>query len=323
MRDAPIFEARGLASPAFGRLDREVLSLFSAPVRSGVLDYLRADPKLVCTLQEIRLRKGRAICLVGPGADALIQPVAGKGDIDKTLALITDCSYYALEAQLCGGYITIPGGHRIGLSGRAVTWADGAVRLREISGFCFRIAREVKGSGDKVIRRLVGPNGRIRSTLIVSPPGCGKTTLLRDLCRLAGEGVPGCGLFPSQVGIVDERSEIAACHDGVPQHDVGPRADILDRIPKATGMMMIQRSMGPDVIATDEVGSEEDAIAIATVLSGGAAVLATCHGQDPSQVRRQPHSRWLMDKGYFERVVVLSRRAGPGTVEYAGEVPLP
>ncbi len=304
------------------RLDRQVLSLFSTSVRSGLLEHFTTHLDSVSAVQEIRLRKGRPICIVAPGGDCLLLSSVSQDDIDKTLSLITDCSYYALENELANGYITIPGGHRVGLSGQAATWADGSIRIREVSGFCFRIAREVKGTAEKVIRHLMGPqpSGRLASTLIISPPGCGKTTLLRDLCRLAGEGAPQVGLRPSQVGIVDERSEIAACHRGVPQHDVGPRADILDRCPKARGMMMLQRSMGPDVIATDEIGSEEDARAVAAVLSGGASVLATCHGENLLQVKRQPHSAWLIDKGYFQKAVVLSRRRGPGTVEYAGEI---
>ncbi len=311
-----------VANAVLERLDRQVLSLFSGPVRSGLLNYFESRPDAASTVQEVRLRKGRPLCIVTPGGDCLISPSVSQEDIEKTLSLITDCSYYALENELANGYITIPGGHRVGLSGQAATWADGSFRIREVTGFCFRIAREVKGVADKVVRQLMGPpgSGRLASTLIVSPPGCGKTTLLRDLCRLAGEGVSHIGLRPSQVGIVDERSEIAACHRGVPQHDVGPRADVLDRCPKARGMMMLQRSMGPDVIATDEIGSEEDARAVAAVLSGGASVLATCHGENLLQVKKQPHSAWLIDKGYFQKAVVLSRRRGPGTVEYVGEV---
>ncbi|HHW27820.1 MAG TPA: stage III sporulation protein AA [Firmicutes bacterium] len=310
-----------LAAAELDRLDRQVLSLFSPSVRSGLLDYFARRPDAALTVQEIRLRKGRPVSIVRPDGDSLIQPLVTQDDIDKTLSLITDCSYYALENELANGYITVPGGHRVGLTGQTAVWADGSIRIREVSGFCFRVAREVKGVAERIIRHLMGPwPGRLASTLIISPPGCGKTTLLRDLCRLAGEGVPEIGLRPAQVGIVDERSEIAACHRGVPQHDVGPRADVLDRCPKARGMMMLQRSMGPGVIATDEIGSEEDARAVAAVLAGGASVLATCHGRDILQVKKQPHSAWLIEKGYFQKAVVLSRRLGPGTVEYVGDV---
>lgn len=247
--------------------------------------------------------------------------VVTKEEIEHTLSLVSDCSYYALESEFANGYITIPGGHRVGLSGQAAVWADGTVRIREVSGLCFRIARAVRGAGALLARELAGPRGRLASTLIVSPPGAGKTTLLRDLCRISGEGMPEAGIAPSQVGIVDERSEIAACYGGVPQHDVGPRADVLDRCPKARGIMMVLRAMGPEVIATDEIGGEDDAKAVAAAISGGAVVLATCHGDSLEQVRKRPYSRWLTSEGYFDKAVVLSKRRGPGTVEYVGDMP--
>ncbi|MGI6642697.1 MAG: stage III sporulation protein AA [Bacillota bacterium] len=303
-------------------LDRDILSLFSARVRGLLKAHFASRPAKVSTVMEIRLRKGLPISVVDPEGDTLLNsdPPVCDSDIEKTLALVTDSSYYALENEFANGYITIPGGHRVGLTGQVVTWGDGTVRLREVSGFNFRIAREVKGAGEKLVPKLIGKSGRLVSTLIISPPGCGKTTLLRDLCRISGQGAPELGLRPSQVGIVDERSEIAACFRGVPQHDVGPRADVLDRCPKARGIMMLLRSMGPDLIVTDEIGSQEDAQAVAVALAGGASVLATCHGDDLEQVRKRPYSAWVVERGYFQKAVVLSRRLGPGTLEYVGEM---
>ena len=222
----------------------------------------------------------QAVCAVLPARDILFDGsgpsvprlIATGEEIGRTLSLVSDCSYYALESEFANGYITIPGGHRVGLTGQAAVWADGTVRIRDVSGLSFRIARAVKGAGARLARELAGPYGRLASTLIVSPPGAGKTTLLRDLCRISGEGMPEAGIRPSQVGIVDERSEIAACYGGIPQHDVGPRADVLDRCPKARGIMMVMRSMGPEVIATDELGGEEDARAVAAAISGSAVV---------------------------------------------------
>lgn len=284
--------------------------------------WRRLHPAEAGLITEIRVRASFPACLVFPGGDALIDgsaAAATREDLSKTLALVSDCSYYALESEFANGYVTIPGGHRVGLSGQVSVWPDGCIRLREVSGLNIRVAREVRGAGDRVAARLAGTRGRLRSTLVISPPGCGKTTLLRDLCRISSEGHRQAGIIPCQVGIVDERSEIAACYLGVPQHDVGPRADVLDRCPKAKGIMMLLRSMGPDVIATDEIGSDEDARAVATALSAGASVLATCHGESVEQVKRRPYSSWLVSSGYFERVVVLSRRNGPGTVEFVGE----
>ncbi len=298
--------------------------MFSRRIRTLLTAYFSSDPRRLSTISEIRLRKGFPVCAVGSRGDTLFvgdkYPTVTHEDIDKTLALVTDSSYYALENEFANGYITIPGGHRVGLAGQVAAWADGSLRLREISGLNFRIARQVKGAGEKLIPALLGESGLLTSTLIVSPPGCGKTTLLRDLCRISAWGAPGLGLRPGQIGVVDERSEIAACFRGIPQHDVGPRTDILDRCPKAKGMMMLLRSMGPDLVFTDEIGSDEDARAVAAVLAGGAGVLATCHGKDLSQIEKRPHTAWLLQKGYFEKAVVLSKREGPGTVEYVGEM---
>lgn len=319
--------------PADGQPDRdpvdaEVVPLFTPKVQSCVVEWLRGHPQEARTVTEIRLRAGLPVCIRYSGSDALLDGTNGSPkafvsleDIQKTLSFVSDCSYYALESEFANGYITIPGGHRVGLSGQVAVWPDGSVRIREVSGMSFRIARAIPGVGESVAAKLAGSTGRLPSTLIISPPGGGKTTLLRDLCRIAGEGLPSSGIAPGEVGVVDERSEIAACYMGIPQHDLGPRVSVLDRCPKAKGMIMLIRSMSPDVVATDEIGSEEDSIAVANALSAGASVLATCHGESADHVRRRPASSWLLSKGYFERIVVLSRRLGPGTVEYVGEPP--
>jgi stage III sporulation protein AA len=293
-----------------------------------VTEWLARNPVPAASVEEIRLRAGYPVCVVYLGTDALLEEdgagdgrpgaAVARAEVEKTLSLVSDCSYYALESEFANGYVTIPGGHRVGLSGQVAVWPDGTIRIREVSGLNFRVARAVRGAGERLAPLLANRNGRLCSTLIVSPPGCGKTTLLRDLCRISSEGLVSAGIRPCQVGVVDERSEIAACYLGVPQHDLGPRVDVLDRCPKARGIIMLLRSMGPGVIATDEIGGEEDARAVATALSGGASVLATCHGEDVDQVRRRPYSSWMLSSGYFDRVVVLSRRKGPGTVEYVG-----
>lgn len=300
-------------------LECDVLPLFPGRLQKLVRDWLSKHPAEASTVAEVRLRAGCPVCIVYLGTDALLSGGAvTRDEIEKTLSLVSNCSYYALENEFSNGYITIPGGHRVGLVGQVAVWPDGSVRIREVGGMSFRVARAVRGAGERLASRLAGGSGRLLSTLIISPPGCGKTTLLRDLCRISAEGYAPAGLLPSQVGIVDERSEIAACYSGVPQHDLGLRVDVLDRCPKAKGIMMLLRSMGPGVIATDEIGSDEDARAVATALSAGASMLATCHGESVDGVKRRPHSSWLVSSGYFERAVVLSRRKGPGTVEYAG-----
>jgi stage III sporulation protein AA len=289
-------------------------------VQKAITEFFFACPGREEYLEEIRVRKNLPLCLVLQNTDVLLDMVASSDDIERTLALVTDCSYYSLENEFAQGYITVPGGHRVGLAGRLAYWDGSEVKLRDISGFNFRLARQVKGPAEKILPYIVNDDGRLMSTLVISPPRCGKTTLLRDICRCASEGSPAGKVRPMQVGIVDERSEIAACFGGVPQYDLGPRVDVLDRCPKAKGMMLLLRAMGPDVIVTDEIGGEEDAKAVASVLSGGAAVLASCHGTGMEDIGKKPLTSWLLSKGFFDKLIILSRRKGPGTVEYVGAI---
>lgn len=230
----------------------------------------------------------------------------------KVLNVISDHSLYALEDQLKNGYITVNGGHRVGMAGKVVT-KDGRVEgIKEIVSFNIRVAREKKGVAHPLIPYLID-SGRWLHTLIVSPPQCGKTTLLRDLARLISYG--NRYISGKKVGIVDERSEIAGCWRGIPQKDVGIRTDVLDACPKAEGMMMMIRSMSPDVIVTDELGRDEDVRAVREVLNAGVILMTSAHGKDLEDLRKRPILSRMIDMEIFERFVVLSRRRGAGTVE--------
>ncbi len=310
-----------MAKTVVNILKQDILPLYSTRLKETLSKWINAHPKQAKMIQEIRLRTGLPLCLGFSDKDILMHDlIVAPADIEKVLSIITDCSYYALENEFKGGYITIPGGHRVGLTGQMIAYADGEHRLRNISALCFRIARQVKGVAEGVVDKLVSPNQVIASTLIISPPGCGKTTFLRDFCRILGTGMPSINLLPSQIAIVDERSEIAACCGGIPQLDVGPRADVLDRCPKAKGIIILLRSMNPEIIVTDELGGEEDAKAVAMALSGGVRVIASCHGKDLDDIESKPYSSWLISKRYFTKALVLSKRCGPGTVEFIGEI---
>lgn len=314
------------------KIESQVLPLLSSGIARAVSAWLeRTAPSRRETLEEIRIRKGLPLCLVLSSGDVFLSPTGTEvgpessfrpdgGEVEKTFALLTDCSAYAMETELATGYVTLPGGHRVGLAGRMSAFSSEKYALREVHGFNIRIARHIKGVSEKILPEILtgGPEKRPRSTLIVSPPRAGKTTMLRDLTRVLSEGRSEMNLRPCHVGVVDERSEIAACYEGVPQHDLGPRVDVLDRCPKAMGMMMLIRSMSPDVVVTDEIGGDADARACAEACAAGAAILASAHARDIDDLARRPYSSWLINKGYFEVFVVLSRRNGPGTVEYAG-----
>lgn len=276
-------------------------------------------------LEEIRLRQERPVMVVASGCDAYLgeQGLAplmadallwGERESAQFLEAISRASLYAMEDEVRQGFITLPGGHRVGLCGQAVLEGRQLRTLKHITCFNVRLARAVPGAADAVLPRLVR-QGRVMHTLIASPPACGKTTMLRDLTRQASYGVPRLGLPGARVAVADERSEIAASWRGVPQLDLGPRTDVLDGCPKAEAVMLLLRSMSPQVVVTDEVGCEADAIALEEALYCGATLLATAHGASIHELRRRPALARLLRKGAFERVVILSRRHGPGTLE--------
>ncbi|MFC4078233.1 stage III sporulation protein AA [Salinithrix halophila] len=275
-------------------------------------------------LEEVRVREARPLEVITPfgswfvTSDGRPTERAKEGYCPdrevckKMLNLISNHSLYALEEELRRGYVTIQGGHRIGLAGRVVVEGGQVKHLREVSGFNLRIARQVKGVAKPVIP-LLFEEGNLENLLIVSPPQCGKTTLLRDLARCLSEGT---GTFPShKVGVVDERSEIAGCVDGVPQHDIGSRTDVLDGCPKAEGMMMLIRSMSPDLLVVDEIGRQEDSEAVFEAIHAGVRLFTTAHGRSMEEVCRRPALARLVQEGVFGRYILLSRTRGPGTVE--------
>ncbi|HHW07759.1 MAG TPA: stage III sporulation protein AA [Clostridia bacterium] len=314
------------------RFAREILPYFPLPLKSWLANL--SDDALA-ELEEIRLRVNKPIiCQIG-GRSAwlndqgqLVTLYTGKPFIleselmEKVIALISQSSFYALETELSQGYLTLPGGHRVGFTGEAILEQGRIAGMKHLSSLNFRVAREIPGAADRLIQALIDETShRIYHTLIVSPPRAGKTTLLRDLVRQISSGIPG--LWPGvNVGLVDERSEIAGCCQGVPQLDVGTRTDVLDGCPKAEGMILLLRSMSPQVIAVDELGRPEDINAVMEMLNAGVSLIATVHGHCIHELEHRPHLGYLIKHRIFERIVILSRRLGPGTVEniYHGDL---
>lgn len=225
----------------------------------------------------------------------------------ETVEYISNYSLYALEEEVGHGFITILGGHRAGLCGRTVI-VDGKVKtLRNISSINIRVAHEVYGCSAKVLSYLFNKDSFV-NTLIVSPPGAGKTTLLRDIVRALSEK-------GYTVGVADERSEIAAMYQGVIQNKLGTRVDVLDGCPKSIGVEMLVRSMSPDVIAVDEIGTLGDVHAMKLAAVSGCRVIASAHGAGIDDVKKNTALSELIEQGYFKRVVCLSGKPAPGTVE--------
>ncbi|MBR0365427.1 MAG: AAA family ATPase [Clostridia bacterium] len=222
--------------------------------------------------------------------------------MEELIERLTKSSLYAVKDEIKNGYITIEGGHRAGLAGTAIT-NNGCVEfIKNISAVNIRLAHEVRGAADAIINQCTPAC----SILLVSPPGCGKTTVLRDLARgLSKKGI--------SVAIADERCELAAMHNGRSAFDLGNTTAVLDNCPKHEAMMMLLRSMSPEVIITDEIGTQKDAEAIRTVMNSGVAVAASVHGRDMKQLMRRKYISELVPM--FDTVVVLSRRCGAGTIE--------
>lgn len=251
-------------------------------------------------------------------APQTVQPlILQEQELNHIFLSMNENSVYAYQEEVKQGYLTIKGGHRIGIVGKAVLAADGSIQyIKEISGFNIRVAKAVKGCGQRVLSHIIKNPTDIYSTLIVSPPGTGKTTLLRDLTRILSDGSKMPFFQGLNMGVVDERSEIAACYKGVPQNDVGKRTDVLDACPKATGMLMLLRSMAPNVIVVDEIGGAEDAQAIRCVANAGVRILATAHGYGEhacNDLRKD--ARDLIREGIFQKIIVLDASRGVGTVK--------
>lgn len=198
--------------------------------------------------------------------------------IKKTFDLITNHSIYAFSEEIKNGFITVKGGHRIGIGGKVIYGDKGIENITNISSLNIRIAREKKGISDNLIYSLIDDQGDFYNTMIISPPQCGKTTLLRDIIRNLSNGFKNIKGF--KVGLVDERSEVAGVYNGLAQKDVGIRTDILDGCKKSKGIMMLVRAMSPEIIAVDEIGGVDDINSIDEALRTGVSFIVTVHGSD-------------------------------------------
>lgn len=278
----------------------------------GILQKLHPD---FAKLQEIRIRVGNPFLVVYEGKEHFITEsgemtqdgkeafVVSQKEVRETMEYISNYSMYAFEEELRRGYITIRGGHRVGVAGKMIWERDGVRNMKHITFINIRMAHQILGCADDVLPYLRQGNS-ICHTLLISPPRCGKTTLLRDLIRQFSNG--GKGYAGMTVGVVDERSEIGACYRGKPQNNLGIRTDILDGCPKVEGMMMLVRSMAPDIIAIDEVGSGKDVEAMEYVMSCGIKLLATVHGNSIDDIQNKPLLGKLVREKVFERYILLA-----------------
>lgn len=266
-------------------------------------------------ISEVRLRVGAAAYVVAGGQEHFILPggeyslsrqnamCITKGQMLRFLEYLTKYSPYAYDAELRQGFITMPGGHRVGLVGQGIVTDNGKLKgLKYISGMNIRIARQMEGVATKLLPYIY-TKGRPENVLLASPPGCGKTTYLRDFIRHTSQGNAfGSGM---SVGLVDERMEISAMHMGEPCMDLGCRCDVLSGVGKREGIFMLLRSMNPSVIAVDEIGSGQDVEALSAAASCGIRLFATIHAKDIEDLFWKEKMTDLLTEGIFTRIIFL------------------
>jgi stage III sporulation protein AA len=297
----------------------QFLQLFSADVRRMLLKSgLHAG-----RLQEVRMRAGQPLLLLYDGQEYGLTRDGRmthrieesfrvtKKELNETLECVSGYSLYAFEEEMKQGYITVQGGHRVGLAGKVVMDGGRIQCIRHISFLNVRLSHQICGCADDVLPYLIR-DGAVADTLIISPPRCGKTTLLRDLIRQISNGTKM--LSGKTVGVVDERSELGGSYQGIPQNDLGMRTDVLDCCPKSEGMLLLLRSMAPQVIAVDEIGDARDGEAIESAIHCGCRLLATVHGNSVEDIRARPFLGNLVKNHVFERYIVLARGLQAGIV---------
>lgn len=295
-----------------GRQESTILNILAAELRK----IINGQKENMEQIQEIRLRTGQPLRIITGNKEKILPSerkphFVTKEEMRETMEYISHYSLYAYEEELRQGFLTIEGGHRIGVAGKVIIENEKVKNIQYISSVNIRISHEIIGCADRLLPYIT-ENRKVCHTLIISPPFCGKTTMLRDLIRQISDGneyVKGC-----TVGVVDERSEIGGCYLGIAQNHIGSRTDILDCCPKAEGMIMLIRSMSPQVIAVDEIGSREDIHAIEYAMQCGCKLIASVHGMNMDEASRKPVLGDLIRRRMFERYVVLGNGKHPGEI---------
>ena len=287
---------------------QEILIYFSVNIHNAILEILMNEKNLKIeeNIEEIRIRINRPIILKLRNQDICINYIVTEKDIMQTLEKLCENSLYAYKKQIAEGYITVKGGHRVGITGTGVVEEEKIINIKYISSLNFRIAREVKGCSKNILKEIINQkDNTIYNTIIVAPPGKGKTTMLRDIVRNISNGIQELSFTGKNCGLIDERGEIAACYRGIPQKDVGIRTDIIENVSKEKGIMMLIRSMAPEVIACDEIGSSQDVQAIEKAVISGVKGIFTMHGKSIDDVKNNKDINKLLEKNILEKIIFI------------------
>ena len=272
--------------------------------------------KLNCSqnITEIRLRTKCKVILICGKNEMVLNCIITPKTILDILLNVSKNSIYAIQNDINNGFVVIRGGHRIGISGEVVYVDDKIKNIKNICSLNIRVARQIYGCADLVLPKIISGNTFL-NTLIVSPPGCGKTTLIRDIIRQISNGIPSLNFKGKNVALIDERGEIASVYEGIPSLDVGIRTDIMSNVNKASGMKMMIRSMAPDIVATDEIGKKEDIIAIKEAILSGVKVIFTMHGDSIKSILKNENIKELLNLNIFSKIILLSNGKIPGIIE--------
>ena len=284
----------------------EILYYFPNEISILINSTINKNSKILNELQEIRIRCNRPIILKLFSCEIVISYNISEKEIITILEKLCNNSIYAYKNQIVEGFITIKGGHRVGITGSCVIENGKIINLKYITSLNFRIAREIPGCSLKIIDKIIDiKNNTINNTLIISEPGKGKTTMLRDIIRNISNGIKELNFRGKTCGVVDERGEIAAIYHGTPQNDIGIRTDIIENVSKSVGMKMLIRSMAPEVIACDEIGSKEDIEAIKEALICGVKGIFTMHGKNLEEIKLNKGINELIENKQIEKLIFL------------------